>query len=254
MYDEEEIFGSNDDDILAKPAPSSGHTQSIPLGKGIPGYLASALQRFVDENPDIVNQAYGRDGGRTVPVPVSLYNELSSILTDITDKNLRMPSFRAVLQILDTMTEGHLQRLTAAYELERMLLAMHECVYTINNLYMYIMGSDKTPTTDSVQFTNYLAIYLEIAMFSIEDIKARYENACSFAGIEPNTQLAEFGICEFADFAFAQGFNSFYNVKSHHVMGDTTALLAIVQKLGDLLSSSFASIIYTGDPIESNDH
>lgn len=260
-FDEDEIFGSNDDDIIgAKPDHNHPNVRAhvIPIsGKGIPGYLAQALTRYVQEHPESgLGSSFQDDqrGSRIVPLHVTLFNELSVVTSEIYDKSMRMPSYRAVLHVLNTMTEGHLQRVTAVFEMERSILAMHECIFTMNTLYMQLTGSQRTPTTESVPLMNIVAVYLEIAMFCLEDLKQRYQTACDYAGMEPNKSLMDFGMVEFADFPFAHSFSSFHNVQSHFIMGDIQPMMDVVQKLGDLMAISFDELIHTsGEPLTQND-
>jgi hypothetical protein len=138
-----------------------------------------------------------------VPRSVHLFTDLTTSLGKTQIVGRGATAYRALITIIDEMTEGEVTRRTEIYELERQLVTLQFNLYSTNKLHQDVYHSEVDPTPTSGEFMLYLSRLINIQMFCIEEIKADYVALCDLYGRTPDQTLMTDGYIEFADLGLA---------------------------------------------------
>jgi hypothetical protein len=249
-YDDDDVFD------ISKPSPSFSSDSEPHASKSnspfnnpnIPVYLKDALSRYVQENPELLSALY--DQGRAVPKYTQTFATLSETLSSVFLQNQESAPIRAAIDILDEITDGAVSRRSRVYDFERAIQALYINLWLCNDLFAYLKNNDRTPTTDFVEFMNYLATFIDITKFSIEDMCDQYISACELASVTPSQELIETGSLQYADSSYLclVGFPAY---KHHFLYGDVSAVHEIGHTFVEDMSKAFSTLVYTGEEIVS---
>lgn len=234
LYDDDNLYDAGaDDDILKRDKSKSNYKLPQHISGHMPGYLQEALERFVQEHPDMGDELYSH--ALVVPRSVHLFMDLTSNVAKTATTGKGSAPFRALIDIMDEMTEGEVTRRTKLYDLERLLTTQMLNLYATNKLHQAIYHSNVIPTPSSGEFMLYLSRLIDIQMFCIDELKAEYVGVCEMQGKEPNPTLLEDGYIEFADLGLASTL-PLPTYKYHHEHGDVTRVRDSYESALDTLS------------------
>lgn len=250
MYDDDDdIFSSNDDDILGDKA--SHRTSKNFTTRGGPSYLRHALDHFISEHPESLQLLYGTfSNGRRVPASVEYFSDITQIFAANFTGSSTLAPYRAMLSLMDEMTNGEVSRRARVYEYERMIAAIHDNVGICDYLYNSITNSPEAPTVNSVEFLGFVVTYMEIQSFALAKIIEEYIEACAQINKQPDELIMNYGIVQTADMPYLSG-NGMPVYRDHYKLGDVDALLSLRRKNYENLSEMICKLVFTGAEIPS---
>ena len=244
MYDDS-IFEDNDDDILK----SSSSSESSSRGP-IPGYLRSALERYVQENPQARESFTQFKETSNLFRFMNNYMTFEQMLIKVHPQPSTGPLLRSVITALDEALEGKVQRLYAVYSLEPIFIASHLNLSMISDTYQAIVDANVPIDEPVEQFLEYLTVLSDIYSFTVRDTATKYYVACERAGIEPDTNLIEYGVKKDADFAFSMSSHT-TQLLAHYQDGDVSSITTRYESSGrsGFLKFFLPLILSTSDQI-----
>jgi hypothetical protein len=246
-YDDDELFSSDDSDILG-----SNKTRSSKYSMRGDSPFKDILEEFVNQNPNVLESMYTNSGvGFQVPLSIKLFKDITRIFSSrfSTMGSGHSSSYdRAAIQLLDEMTGGQVTQRALIFESEKFIVCAHDVINTANQMYMILSECGLPHTGNSLSFMGHLGFYLKIMLYTRSKMIEEYNVACAQAGILPNQSVIDFGVIEFADRAYmAADGNPVYN--SHYSFGDVKEIRTLLHKQYDYLSKALIRLIFTGDPV-----
>lgn len=226
--DDESIFEDNDDDVFNssnKPTPSYSNSGQ----GGVPGYLRSALERYISENPQIKNSYTSfKEEKSALTEFISVFTLFDGMLIKIPPAKSHGAVTRTLLAVLDEATEGRVQRCYNAFQFEPNLISMHLNLSLVSDVHTALLESGKELTEVTQLAFVYLTNLAEIYSFCIKKMSERYIEACQLANLNPDLGIIEHGIRIESDFAFAMGSRT-TQILSHFRYGDVAEVSALYE-------------------------
>lgn len=242
MFDEENLFESNDDEFLKKHRQSKSNDSS-------PNYLNDLIGRKLSNSPEMAQQWSNLLAtGILVPEWVQLFCSASKIAESTSTHAARLAPNRALISIVDEMTGGEVTRRSKMFEFERLFVVVHTNIFLFNSIREKIINSENAPTTDSVEIENLTAVYLEILLWSLEYLKRDYIECCTQYNYSINENLMNFGIVENADLAYCSGFG-YPAYLNHYVIGDVSDITNSYNNYHDYVASLIERGCFTGEKL-----
>lgn len=235
MYDDDDIYSGDDSDVFE----SSQSQPDVTIGgKNVPGYLRDALSRYIQENPQISESYTEYRDHSDLTTFVRLYSIFTRPLSPMSTLEQAGALGYAVFSYLNDASEGSLQRIYRAYELELNLIRLHGNASFIDHVYQAIIDSNTELCNPSQMFMQYALSLHEATWHCLRHTADQYREACELAGINPDEKVIEFGIKENADFAFALSEHT-TQVLAHYKYGDISQIAKMQEESTRRLFTKF---------------
>lgn len=243
-YDDDEILSSDDSDILGQKAKTSKYSVQSN------GPFREILQEFINHNPNLLESMYTTHGiGLLVPLSIRFFKEVTGIFANVFSDIGTGSYERALIEVLDGMTNGQVTKQAHAFKFEKLLINIHHVINISNQIHLNISQSDRSPTKDSVALLNYLTSYLKITIYIRSKIIEQYYIACSEANVIPDQLVIDYGIKDSVNEAYATT-DYTYAYRNHYSLGNVEDLRVLSNKRYDYLSDLIMHVVFLGDPIE----
>lgn len=227
LNDDDNILNSTDDDILGKK-PQSNRSVSNPLIQEILNSSGNNLAENV-----IAIQ---------IPRHIDIWHGLTKVLHSYASDGSDAQHIRALIDIIDEMTDGAVTRRVPIYRLERSIVLFNAISGYINSILNTLKTAD--PFTSNASLPPFVAVlnsYLNIVRFSVEDMLNEYLNKCALSNYIPNDHIVKFQQFDLCDLGLeATVGNGIYPY--HHEFGNLDHELAYIQKLVDVIGESLIKI------------
>lgn len=229
-FDDDDIFSGNDDDVFTSPSKdtNTNYTNSVP------GYLRSALERYIKENPK-AQESFTRFNSTSSLIKfIKTFELFQDMLVKFNSYPSTGPLLRSVVSVLDKNNDGLIQRHFNALRHEPTLLNLHLNLSLVSSTHQAILDKlslDGKENVDSLVFLimEHLADLADIYSCCIREISQIYIESCELAGIEPDTKIIEFGLRSEGDMAFVTSLRT-TQILSHYEYGDVSAYTSLYEE------------------------
>ncbi len=236
MYDDDELFNKSDDDLGTSSTSNSFNSKDF---KDLKGPLREIFGNFIKNHPELAYAA-----GRPVPRSINTLIQLSKIFEEQALSGVNLSPLRALMDVVDEMTEGEITRRTSFYNTERMMVSLRANFDLINEIYRALTASEHPDTEESTNFIEYLLTYLDILKFSIAEFTQNYRDMAEMYGYPVDEQLIETGVHQFGNLGLASTIGPLPVYDVHHTHGDVSAIQQLRRNDYIKIGKAVAAVVY----------